>query len=230
MHTAERRLSHSHLVPEGGPLRAPDLGLLLQTSNTTLATPLMSRYTEAGAHVHLQSTAFQSQIWSTQRRLLLGQTPLPALAIRSAFANSNLRVLPPATDGYCALRSMEVQDILLLINTRLPAETSRASLSLKVSGGTNSAALAAASSLSCVILCTSIPSVLQPAQQAPDACEGAAPGQVLHLLLQRVGKGPSSVEMHAVATDPSPRNFQGVFKAKEESTHQIYYLLFNGIV
>ena len=104
MHTTERWLSHSHLVPEGTPLRAPDLGLLLQTSSTTLATPLVSRYTEAGARVHLQSTASQSQIRLTQHTLLLGQTPLPASAIRSAFANSNLRALPLATDGNCALQ------------------------------------------------------------------------------------------------------------------------------
>ena len=109
MDATERRLSLSHLEPERGPPCAPGLGLPLQTSSTPSARSLMSWCMGAEADVHLQSTASQSQIWSTKRRLLLRQTPLPASAIGSAFANSDLRALSLATDGNCALRSMEVQ-------------------------------------------------------------------------------------------------------------------------
>ena len=160
MDTTERLQSHSHLETERASPRAPGLGLPLQTSSTTSARLQMSWCTGAEADVHLQGTAFhsQSQICSTKRRLLPRQTHF---SYQAAFAKSNLRVLPLAPDGNCALCSMEVQDIFLSIVTRLPADTSRASISLKVSGGTNSgtAALAAASSLSCVIFCTSVPSV-----------------------------------------------------------------------
>ena len=74
MDTTGRLQSHSHLETEEASPRAPGLGLPLQTSSTTSARSQMSWCTGAEADVHLQSTAFQSQIWSTKRRLLPRQT------------------------------------------------------------------------------------------------------------------------------------------------------------